>query len=145
METQVAITFTGANLNEVVAGAQKFVLANANQVGKTAAQAAATTKKKAAPIVETEEVEDLDLMDGDAEETDDQELSFDDVEEPEEKPKAKKAAKLTMKDVNAAAMTYAKKHTKAKTLELLKKKFKAQSILELKEEQFGPAIAALKV
>lgn len=148
MNTQLSITITGASLPELIAGAKKFV--TANQTSETTTTVAAPKKaaaKKAAPQVEETEEIDTDLIgEGDDEETEDADdaLSFD-SEDEEEAPKAKKAPKLTEKDVHAAAIAHAKKNTKAKTLELLQKKFKVKSIMELKPEQFAKAIEILKV
>ena len=149
MNTQLSITITGASLPELIAGAKKFV--TANQTSETTTTVAASKKaaaKKAAPQVEETEEIDTDLIGGDEEETETEEtddaLSFD-SEDEEEAPKAKKAPKLTEKDVHAAAIAHAKKNTKAKTLELLQKKFKVKSIMELKPEQFAKAIEVLKV
>lgn len=107
--------------------------------------------KQAAAVVDDEE---LSL---DTEETEEAEElgNFDDLggeteeaEELEAKPaKTGKGKKLTEKDVNVAAMAYAKVHGRQKTLALLTKKFKKpiKSILELKPEQYSLAIQTLGV
>lgn len=163
MQAQLSVTITGANLNALIEGATKFINANSGTgnvkteaATKAPAQATpkAASKKVAAPVVDEDETDLLSEDDesnnlGDLDDsTSDDGLNFDsedEAEEIEEQPKAKKAPKVTEKDVNAAAMAHAKKHKKINTLALLQKKFKVKSIMELKPDQYAAAIAALKV
>jgi hypothetical protein len=160
MET-VTLTITGQNLGELAAKAMTF--AQTAQEGiklgaaPTTAQKILKKAKKAAVEAEETDLEmaDEELVDDtlDAAGSDDEalEMGFDaaDEDEVEETPKktaAKtKTAKVTEKDVNAACLAHARKHTRPKTLELLKKKFKVGSISELKPDQYSAVISALKV
>lgn len=146
MNTQLTVTIQGKDLNELIAGAQKFVAANQ----ATSNAAPVKTKKTAAPVEEPE-ADELDLETAEAEETD--ELDFDsetEDEEVEEQPKAKKktagAKKLTEKDMNAIALAHAKANGgRAATLKVLTKHFKVKSLLELKPEQYAKAAELLAV
>lgn len=147
----VTILLTGATIGELAAKAMTF--AQDVQGGVKIGKATTTkTKKTAAPVEEPEDIEiddaDLEASD-DVEETTDEtdEMAFDEdeVEEAPKKSAKTKAAKLTEKDVNTAALAHAKKHTRPKTLALLKKQFKVGSISELKPDQYGEVIKALKV
>jgi len=153
MET-VSLTITGQNLGELAAKAMTF--AQTAQEGIKLGAATTTTKKakKSAPAATVDADDELagdieaeeDELSLEATSDEDTEMGFDDEEEVEEAPKkATKSKKLTDKDVNAAALAHAKKYTRPKTLELLKKKFKVASISELKPEMYGKVIEALKV
>lgn len=99
-----------------------------------------TTKAQAAVTVSDDT--DLDNDDFDTPETDT------DLDEDFDTPPAKttKAAKVTEKEVNAAAMAHAKANGgKKATLTILKNKFKVASILELKPEQYAAVIKALAI
>jgi hypothetical protein len=128
----------------------------------TAAPAAAG-KKKPKPVDEDEEETtddeaeetDEDTESDDAEETDDDEAEEDDaeetdddeeVDEDEEKPKKKGKAKgPTLKDVNAALKARAEKTSFAKAKIWLKKKFKVESINDVKPAQYAQLIKLAKV
>lgn len=127
------------NLN---AAAAAFAAANAP--GTTTGR---TSTKRAAPQQEPQEDNtDLDGLDASPEETTEvDETTFDEMPEEIAPPKAKAKTKLTDKDVNNAAMAYAKKHGKPATMKILTGKFKVKSILELKPEQYQTVITALKV
>lgn len=108
--------------------------------GKAALSTAAAGKtRKTKPPVEVEEEE--------VEETFEQETEVEEEGFLEEAPVAasKKASKLTDKDVNNAAMAFAKKNGRPAVLEILSKKFKVKSILELKPEQYAVVVKALAV
>lgn len=64
-----------------------------------------------------------------------------------DKPVSKKAKKLTVEDVNTACKKKASdiggKEGRAQVLTILKKKFKTQSVSELKPEQYAAVISAM--
>jgi len=150
MET-VTLTLTGKSLGDLAAQAIAFgtTAQEGVKIGKTSTTPPKT--KKAAPVEEPEEIDADELSDEleAAEETTDDadEMGFDEEAEQEAPKKSAKAktAKLTEKDVNTAALAHARKHTRPKTLALLKSKFKVSSISELKPEQYSKVIEALKV
>lgn len=130
----------------------------ADALEKEKGPGAKPAKTRKADPVEIEEImeassEEAEESLGEDEETTEvaeEQMGFDDMEaedEVEEKPAkpAKGAKKFTDKDVNEAALAHAKKHKRKATLEVLQKKFKVKSISELKPDQYGAAIAALKV
>ena len=135
----VQITFSGNDINAVAQQAASFAVSIAGAQGLATTPAPKKTKK-AAPVAEdlaldevletTEAIEDDFLAD-----------------EVEEKPAPKKAkeVKLTDKDVNAACMAHAKVNGRPKTMDILTKKFKVKSILELKPDQYQAVVTALKV
>ena len=142
METQqqFSVTLTGKNFADVIKNAQTLVntygsVGSTNEVKSTIIKTA-PAKKVVAPV----EDEDDFSLDAAADEDDD---FTTEVTTPAKK--ATKAPKLTDSDVNNACKAYAKVHGKPATLAILKKKFKVQSILELKADQYGAAIEALEV
>lgn len=108
------------------------------------------------PTVVREDVED----EGDDDETEkevdeddyEDEVEADEVDEDDdedEKPKAKKAKKLTADDVNEACKALLSalgggKTARAKVLGILKKKFKTESVSELKPDQYAAVIKAME-
>ena len=156
MET-VTLALTGKSLGDLAA--QAIAFGTTAQEGVRIGKATATTKKtkKAAAATEEDEVDELeeteeidaDDLGEDTLEASSDEESFDDLDEDEEEVTTKKSAKgktakVTEKDVNAAAKIHAKKHTRPETLKILAKKFKVKSISELKPDQYAAAVAALK-
>ena len=150
MQPTLNLVITGASQAELIANGRAML---ATLEGGTKAK---TGKIRAAAPVVDEETEELDMIGNDDDEetttTDEEiEMSFDDVEEevetPAPKAKATKgngASKLTSKDVNDAALKFAKKHDRKKTLAVLAK-FKVKSIQELTPAQYADVIKALKV
>lgn len=141
---EIAVTLKGKTLNEVIEQAKALIEAGDEAAaGKTGK---GKTGKRAA-AVEEPDGDDEELLGAGEDEADDDLGSFDDAdEETEDDPPPKKAKKFTDKDMNTAALLHAKANGgKAATLEILKKKFKVKSILELKPEQYAAAIKALKV
>lgn len=138
---EIAVTLKGTSIQDIVEQAKALIEAD----GAAAVTTATTGKrgKKAAAAVETDT--DLDDLNGEAQETEttDEIESFDEVEETPAAPA--KSAKITDKQVNTAAMNHAKKFGRPATMKILAGKFKVKSILELKPEQYGKVIAALKV
>lgn len=121
-----------------------------------------TGKKTPPPPADDEELiddgdpgEDMEMASTDDEETIEDEESFDAEEEVEEEEapakkakaatKTDKPAKLTEKDVNRAAMAYAKVKGRPAVLKILEKQFKVKSILELKADQYPAVMKALKL
>lgn len=117
----------------------------------------ATPRKRGRPA-KTETVEDaeqLEMIDDTAEaeeldassESADDELGFDQTDEDEAPAKTakKKPVKLTEADVNEACKAHARKHGRPATFEILKKKFKVKSLLELSADQYPAVVAAMKV
>jgi hypothetical protein len=163
--TGIEIKVTGTSIADVIKNTKQLVAEmEAMLPTRTTTTAAAPTKKvtKKGKLATVEaddelagdiEVADEDLMDAEEVEEADDALSFDDATDDEEEieapaPKAKaktKAPKVTDKDVNAAAMAYAKKHGRPATLKVLKSKFKVESVTELSEDDYAKAIQALKV
>lgn len=139
--TNISVTLNGANLDEIRKQAMSFLATTETEAKPT------RSRKQAAPT--TSELPD-ETLDEVAEET--VEESFDSLEDVSEetieetpaKTAKKKTTKLTEKDVNEQAMAHAKKFGRPKTLEILNKKFKVKSILELKPEQYAAVILALK-
>lgn len=132
MQPEIQIVLRGKNLSDVVAQAQALI----NAEGSTTT--APTTKKKAAPAPEVEDSFD------DAAETEETETENFGAEEAEEAAPAKKAKKITSKDVNEAAIQHATANGRPATLKVLAK-FKVKSILELEEKDFAKVIKALEV
>lgn len=158
--TNIQVTITGRTPEEICknmtaaakawawkAASSTSTASGSEEMTVTATPAPKKTKKAAAPAVVEEQMDEMAAL-GETETTEDEssEMGFD-ADEVEEMPapKAKKAAKLTDKDVNAAAMAHAKIHGRPMTLKILSGKFKVKSILELKPEQYAQVIAALKV
>lgn len=141
MTTNITVTLTGKTYDEVIAAAQTLVQSSTITTTTVAKKA---IKKAAAVVDEDIELEDVeDAMLAGAEETlEDEEIGFD--AEPEEKPKARKAAKITEKDLNEALKAFATANGRPKTLQVLEKKFKVKSILELKPDQYPAVLAAFK-
>lgn len=67
-----------------------------------------------------------------------------DVEEQAPAPKAKKAPKLTIKDVNAACLERAGQTSRKEVLTLLQKKFGVKSVTELDPETYATVIKTMK-
>lgn len=94
-----------------------------------------------------EDVDDSDEAEEEAEEDDDEDSE--DEEDVEEAPKktAKKAKKLTNSDVNDACKKLASsiggKEGRKKVLSILKKKFKTESVSELKPTDYAKCIEAM--
>jgi hypothetical protein len=140
----IQVTVSGATTSELIK----------NLTAATAALSKATPVKRAAATededTDTEtETDDLDSVDDQAEvdglEDTSEEASFDDIEEEETPKSAKgKKTKITLSDINAAALKHAKKFKKEKTLKILAK-FKVKSVNELKTSQYEQVLAALKV
>lgn len=110
------------------------------------------TPKKTKAKVEDDDDEDEDDEDSkdadDDEDTEADEEDDEDVEEtPPKKEKAKKAKKLTSEDCSDAAKALAKavggKPGRAQVFKLMKKKFKVESIMELKESQYESFIEVM--
>lgn len=74
--------------------------------------------------------------------------SFDEEEEEDAPAPAKKAKKITLDDVNDACKARARstggKEGRAEVLALLKKKFKTESVSELKPEQYAACVALME-
>jgi hypothetical protein len=73
--------------------------------------------------------------------------SFDEEEEEEgedEKPAKKGKTKVTLDDVNDACKERARNSNRAEALGILKKKFKVDSVSDLKPEQYEAVIKAMK-
>lgn len=117
-----------------------------------------TTKKIAAEVEEDDEdeseeagEENEDDIDAEDEEDEDEAIEEDDEDsDEEEKPAVKKGKvkKLTANDVNDACKSLASsiggKKGREKVLSILKKKFKTESVSELKPEQYAKCIAAME-
>ena len=158
METQnFKVTLTGKNFSDVISQAKDLVNTYGNyspsgsggdpgvKSGGSARMATKVTPAKKAAPVEDEETYDLDTTSASDDDTDFMDVPDED-DVPVKKTAAKtKAPKLTDADVNTACKAYAKVHGKPATLAILKKKFKVQSILELKADQYAAAIEALEV
>lgn len=110
---------------------------------------APTTKKAAKAIVATEDEEDdtefeidggdsADEMDLDASADDEDEESEEETADEEETEEA-----ITLQDVIGACSKYAKKHSREKVSALLKKKFQAATVRELKPAQYAAVVKAL--
>lgn len=145
---EVQVTFKGKDVNELRMQASAFFKSSATPVTGSGSNVAPTiTKKKAAPVVEDDEELDL-LADDSSEDVELDEETFD--EEIEEEPAPKKTTKakeITEKQVQDAAKLHAAKNGEGrkKTLAILQKKFKVQSVGELDKKQYAAVIAALKV
>jgi hypothetical protein len=87
----------------------------------------------------TEAVDDEETDDTDEDEDDDED------EKPVKKGKTAKAKKITADDVNDACKKHAKENGREATLKVLKKKFKVESVTELKPEQYEEVIKAVAV
>lgn len=168
METnQIAITFKGPSLASVAGQALAFA-SSLSQKGATTTAAQPKTAKaaKTAPVEETTDLtsigeaeDDTESLLGANDETgetlgiDEDGGSFDAIaDEPANKSStpaknaaAKKAPKVTVKEVNAALVNYMKvaKKSKEQTQALLKKHFKVESVSELKEVDYAKVIAAV--
>ncbi len=156
---EIVVTLKGSSLQDVIAQAKALVDADENHNAVHGTTNVAPRKRgRPAAIAAPVEVVDEDLIDSDDEPTEavadeDDGVGFDveddeAMEEIADEPAPKKSAapkKLTDKDVNTAAMKHAKAHGRPKTLAILKKQFKVQSVLELKPEMYAKAISALKV
>lgn len=145
----ITLTVTGATLEQAVNRMREHVEEFDAKTASAGPSKPAKKKAKPAPVEELDEeieVEELDEeIEDDVEELDEEIEDEDDKPAPKAKAKAPaKAAKLTEKDVNAAAIAHAKKNGRKATLTVLLKKFKVKSILELKPDQYASAIAALK-
>jgi len=153
----VQITLKGASFGDVINQAKSLILAAHTFEMTTTKTAATKTKGKvqAAALEETDE-ETLDEETTEVDETETAEFDSTDEEttevdeELETAKKVSKAAKakskkLTSKDVNDAAMNYAKIHGRAKTFSILQKKLKVKSILELDVNQYETALKLLAV
>lgn len=151
----VSVTITGKTYAEVVRQAGTLAGTMGQEITGTVEEmtpAKRGRKPKNAPVEDTETMDMADDSDADdlaaepANTPSYDEMSFDDEEVEEEKPKAKtkKAVKFTEKDVNEACKAHAKEHGKAATLKILNGKFKVKSILELKPEQYAQVIAAME-
>lgn len=99
---------------------------------------AAKKSKKKAKTDEDEETEE-------SEDADEEETADADEDEDEAPAKKKGKAKLTIDDVNDACKAYAKATSRADALKVLKKKFKTDSIADLKPEQYADCIKAMTV
>lgn len=156
--SQFAITFKGNDFAAVVAQAKNFVTVaeqfaagpmSRPTAGVTAKSAGKTAKPKAAAAPEMDDEETTeDAGFTDTEEETNEGLSFDSQDDEEITPPkkaAKKAPKITDKDINSACLAHAKAHGRPKTLAILSKKFGVKSILELKTEQYADVLKALKV
>ncbi len=144
MELQIVIK--GGSTAELLKGL-KAASAELGNVGEVIQSTPSpTTKKKAAkPAAVVEEVAE-EIESFGEETTDADELGFgEEAEEPAAAAPAKKAPKLTEKDVNEACKAHARKHGRAETLKVLKGKFNAESIVEIKPELYAKVLAALKV
>lgn len=166
--TQAQIVFTGPTLDNVAAQVQAYAAGLSTAAPTTKANPVVkTTKKTAAPAAVEAEAEETDLLSaGEAEEIESDETdaadllagaedeeSFDDVADeaanakstPAKNAAAKKAPKATLKDVNAALINYMKVtgKKKAEVQALLKKKFKVESVNELKESDYSVLITAV--
>ncbi len=74
--------------------------------------------------------------------------SFDEEEDDAPAPKAKKAPKVTLDDVNDACMEKMKalggnKKAREQVVAILKKKFKVETVTELKPENYADAVEAM--
>ncbi len=170
MQQELNISFKGPSVEAIAAQAAAFAKRYAVTGAATAAPSTKAAKKvAAAAAVEETEAEEQEsafgsdeddttetLGGGDEETTEDQESeaseeSFDDLAtEPANKKtaatgKGKAAPKVTLKDVNAALVAYTKNHSKSKdkTVALLKKHFKVESVNELKPDQYAAVIKAV--
>ncbi len=134
-------------LEEAAKAAAKWTGAGATAAGKPTTKKAKAEEEFEEETLEAEGEEEESFDDAEEEtEVEEEELEEEELEEEEEAPKkSAKGKKLTEKDVNAACMAYAKKHDRKAALEILKKKFKVKSILELKPEQYADVMKALKV
>ena len=88
----------------------------------------------------------FDEDEGESEEAEEVEAASEDDEDEEEKPKKKK--KISLEDVNDACKAKMKalgggKAAREKVLNVLKKKFKTESISDLKAEQYAAVISAM--
>lgn len=125
-----------------------------------APKALAKTKGKKAKVVEPEDDEDeLEASSDDEDEEENESAEASEEDEEEEKPakaaKGKKAARVTIDDVNDACKAKALSLIEAgqtgpearkAVLKLLKKKFGiSSSVTELEPEQYADAVKALKV
>ncbi len=104
-------------------------------------------KKKAAAFDEEEEEEEIaPAAKAAAKKT---AASFDEEEEEAPAPKAKKAPKVTIDDVNDACMEKMRalggnKKAREQVVAILKKKFKVETVTELKPEQYADAVEAMQ-
>lgn len=150
---ELMVTLRGKSFGELVSAAENFIEASDKVTAKST-----TGKRRAAATTTTDDDEILDedtTDDTTTEETDtDEQMEFDmdgsddeetlDETEEETRPKKTTKGKITDKQVNQACIAHAKKHGRKKTSAILAKKFKVKSVLELKTEQYGAVIAALK-
>ena len=150
MQNGFELTLKGDNFAGVIAQARALV-AEADKL-RPPQPATATAARKAKPAAAPAVIEEsfLDDVAEAVEET--EELPSDDtevieqVEEPATKPaKTATAKKLTKNDVDNAAIAHAKKNGRPATMKILATKFKAKSILEIKEANWPLVIKALAV
>ncbi len=149
MKLEVAM-MVGAESKAFLASMTNILERMEKLAGQAETKAPAAKKTKAAPVEtaeeSTDELENFGEEIEAAADEDEGDLGFDEMSEDEAPaPKATKAKKLTDKDVHSAALAHAKKFTRPVTLKLLAAKFKVKSIAEIKAEDYGKVIAALKV
>lgn len=105
----------------------------------------APTKKSGGKKAKSFDDDEEETDDTESEESDDE----DDTEDEEPAPKKKAKKKLTVDDVNEACKARAAdtggKEGRAEVLGILKKKFKTQSVSDLKPEQYADVIKAMAV
>ncbi len=83
----------------------------------------------------------------DADEEEQEEEAEEEAEEQEDEPKAAKgkaATKLTVDDLNDAAMQCAQRTNRANVLALMKKNFKVKSVTEIEPKDFARFIKVMK-
>lgn len=161
---KISVVVSGANRVEIVKNLRAFADnldgSPAALDGKPATSAkttktAAPAKKAAAPPADDDDgfvtddgsAEPAGFDDDAAAEEVTEEESFE--EEPKKAAPKKgangKAKKLTLDDVNDACKAHAAAKGRPSTLEILKKKFKTQSVTALKPEQYEACISAMSV
>lgn len=158
MSVQLAVTLTGKDFSELKKSAMQFL--EMENIAPTKTTPTAPKKKAApAPVEETEEFESeetedandiANFDDADEEPTEDEaEVEDEETEAPASKKKSapafatKKAAKITDDQLNKAGIAHAKRHTRPKTLALLKKHFGVKSLLEIKDADRAKALKLL--
>lgn len=161
--SKITVTVSGANRVELVENLRAFAdnldgtpAAPTGKVTKSASKPAPAKKAAAPPADEDDDfkaddggAEPAGFDDDAAEEAPAEEEGFE--EEPPKKAapaKGTKAAskkKITLDDVNDACKAHAAAKGRPATLDILKKKFKTQSVTALKPEQYEACISAMAV
>lgn len=103
----------------------------------------APKKKAKAKTKDFDEDEEEDETSGESEESDGDDEDSEEDEEPAPKKKTKEK-KLTEDDINDAAKAHAGVKGRKATLALMLKKFKTQSVSDIKPEEYAKFIATLK-